>query len=76
MVTAQTDGFFAVREAQCNITFYPTTLPDRDSLNAALTSALGAGPGNAAEAVKRTASRTRITSRDGQSRGHLHRPGP
>jgi hypothetical protein len=52
IVVAQADGFFAVPEAQCNITFYPTALPDAAVLATALGAAIGTGPSNAAEAVK------------------------
>jgi hypothetical protein len=53
VVVARTDGFFAVREAQCNATFYPLTLPDRAVLTEAMTRILGAPPSNAAKAVKK-----------------------
>ena len=53
VVVAQTDGFFAVQDAQCNITFYPTALPDRSSLATALGAAIGTEPSNAADAVKK-----------------------
>ena len=52
MVVAQTDGFFAVKEAQCNVTFYPIALPDSAALAASLGTAIGTGPSNAAQAVK------------------------
>lgn len=73
IVVAQTDGFFAVREAQCNITFYPTALPDAASLATALGAAIGTGPTNAAEAVKGNGKPTRITCRSGSSGRHQRR---
>jgi hypothetical protein len=53
VVIAQTDGFRSVPEAQCNATFYPVTMPNRAALTSALAAAIGAPPGNLAEATKR-----------------------
>jgi hypothetical protein len=53
VVVAQTDGFRSVPQAQCSATFYPVTMPNRAALTDALAAAIGALPGNAAEATKR-----------------------
>jgi hypothetical protein len=53
LVAAHTAGFASVREAQCNITFYPSALPDRSALAEAVSAAVGSAPVNAAEAIKK-----------------------
>ncbi len=53
VVVAWSDGFFAMREAQCNATFHPITLPTDESVAEALAKVLGGAPINAGEAVKK-----------------------
>jgi hypothetical protein len=52
-VVSQSPGFFAARDAQCNVTYYVRTLPDRSAVTAALSAAMGAQPVNAVKAVKK-----------------------
>jgi hypothetical protein len=52
-IVSQSPGFFAAKDAQCNVTYYVRTLPDRTRLTAALSAALGAQPVNAAKATKK-----------------------
>ena len=52
-VVSQSSGFFAAKDAQCNVTYYVRTLPDRAALTAALSEAMGAQPANAAKAIKK-----------------------
>ncbi|HEX8481889.1 MAG TPA: hypothetical protein VF650_08310 [Allosphingosinicella sp.] len=51
IAVSRTDGFFAARPAQCNATFYVSTLPDRTAVTSALSAAIGAEPSNLASAV-------------------------
>ena len=52
-VAAYTEGFRVVSTEQCNVTFYPTQLPDRAALAEAMSGVVGSQPLNAAEAVKK-----------------------
>lgn len=50
-VVASSERFFATQAAQCNVTYYVRTLPDRQAVADALAAAIGSPPTNAAEAV-------------------------
>jgi hypothetical protein len=50
-VVSLTDGFFATKVAQCNVTYYVATLPERQAVSDALAAAIGSGPSNLAEAT-------------------------
>jgi hypothetical protein len=52
-VVAQTDGFFAVPQAQCNVSFYVPALPDKAEMQEAVSALFATPPTNAADAVKK-----------------------
>jgi hypothetical protein len=50
-VLSQSDGFFAAPNAQCNVSFYVTTVPESASVTEALAAAIGSPPSNLADAT-------------------------
>jgi len=58
IVVARTDGFYAVREAQCSASFHPLTHPTSAALTEGMTKVLGP-PSNAAEAVRKNGKRAK-----------------
>jgi hypothetical protein len=53
LVVARTAGFFAAPVAQCNAIFYVNSLPDAESVTAAVSALVGSPPTNAADATKK-----------------------
>lgn len=53
LALAQTDGFFAAPQHQCNAIFYMATLPQDAAVNGALAEALGKQASNAADAFRK-----------------------
>lgn len=53
VVLSRSDRFLVTQKAQCNIVFYVNSLPEPQTVQEAVSAALGAQPTNAARATKR-----------------------